>query len=63
MPIEFAVAELPTAAMHADQDRRFALPFWQIKVAEQLFAIVLGKHDVRFDYDLVLRCHRKPLDH
>ena len=61
MPVEFAVADLPAAAMHADQHRRRIPSLRQIKIAEQPHAVMLGEHDVRFDRDLIL-FHCRTLD-
>ena len=58
MPIEFAVAELPAAAMRGDQHRGFAHTLGEIKVAEELYAVVLGERDVRLYCDFVLDRHR-----
>ena len=46
MSIELAVAELPSAAMDADQHRRLTEALRQLEIAESGHAVVLGEHDV-----------------
>ncbi len=53
--IELLVADLPTAAMHGHQNRHLAAAFGQIKIADQLGAVVLGKNQVGMIHDLILR--------
>jgi hypothetical protein len=57
MPVKFAVAELPTAAMHSDYDWGGARSDRQIEIAEQLDAVMPGKHDVELGRDFVTACH------
>jgi hypothetical protein len=47
--------------MRSDQRRGLAHTLGEIKVAEQLHAIVLGEHDVRLYCDFVLDRHRTSL--
>ena len=42
--------------MHGDQDRRLAAAFGQIKVADELGPVVLGKNQVGLIHDFILRC-------
>ena len=53
--IELFVADLPAAAMDGDQHRRLAAALGQIKIADKLGAVVLGKDDVGVVGHFVLR--------
>src|SRR3954465_9156930 len=44
--VELAVADLPAPAMYPDEPRRLLEPLRRIEIAEQLRAVMLGKHDV-----------------
>src|ERR1700730_7075571 len=46
MRIEFAVADLPSAPVNANQHRRFAEALRQVEITEQTHAVVLAEHDV-----------------
>jgi hypothetical protein len=64
MRIEFVVADLPSAAVNANQHRRLAEAFRQIEIAEQTHALVLGKHDIGsgrhliFSRRYLVSCHQ-----
>src|SRR5262249_8116942 len=55
--VEFAVTQLPSAAMGGDQHRRLVQTLRPVEIAEQLDAVMLGKKYVRFDRDFVLFSH------
>src|SRR5580704_14590130 len=44
--VERLAADLPAAAVDRDQNRRFAAALWQVEIADQFGAIVLGINDV-----------------
>ena len=57
MSIELAAAELPFAAVNANQHRRLAEAIRQIEIAEQGHTVVLGEHDIGLvatSYSLVI---------
>jgi hypothetical protein len=51
--IELAAADLPSAAMDANQHRRLAEALRQVEIAEQGYTVVLGKDDVQSGRHLI----------
>src|SRR5580698_236701 len=56
--VERLAADLPAAAVDRDQNRRFAAALWQVEIADQFGAIVLGINDVGLVRYFVFRRRR-----
>ena len=56
--VEFAIADLPSAAVHSDQYRSLVASFGQIKIPDQLGPVVIGELDVGSGNDGEVFSHR-----